>query len=597
MIAYRYRLRELLGIGGFGRVWRARDEVLGVDIALKEVWLPELMSDAEAAERRVRAEREAHHAAQLRDHPNIVAVHDLVFEDGVPWTVMRLVTGMPLDQRLRNGPLSTNATVGVARALLSALEAVHAVGIVHRDVKPANILLAAGGQILLTDFGIAAHEADTPMTATGTVIGSAEYMAPERIDGLNDGPAGDMFSLGVTLYEAVVGTSPFRRDTRNATLNAICVHSPPPPEPPGLLAALIMALLDKHPDRRPTATEALRMLNAAPVPKARVITVSAPEAGLRPACDTRIQTKPLSSKTATETTLPRALVGARDTNLPAGAAPVSGGGAARPLLAGDAERVDVPNRISWRLLIFVLVLTVLAVTGIRMHLAHRYAPIAACAATKGENISSVAKVPEGKLPSGTPHPPSLVTPADQATFVVGQPIKLVWDSSGAVSGVGIASNDNEWKYSGWKSHSSCLFTPATPGLYRWSVFAKSVHAETPSAESEERTLLVRPKSGASDRPPRGVPPPPSPIAPSDQTKVRTGHEITLTWRAAGKYSLVAMWGPGGKWRYLEWQKTASYTFRPPSPGVYIWQVFTANEPDGERDYASGGSAQRYLVVQ
>lgn len=347
MIAERYRLDEVLGSGGFGRVWRARDEVLGVDVAIKEVWLPEPMSDTEAAERRVRAEREAHHAAKLRDHPNIVAVHDLVFEDGVPWTVMRLVTGTPLDQRLKDGPLPTGGTVGIARALLSALEAVHGAGIVHRDVKPANVLLADGGQILLTDFGIAAHETDTRMTASGMVIGSVEYMAPERIDGTHDGPAGDLFSLGVTLYEAAVGTSPFRRDTRTATLNAICVHTPHPPQPPGPLATLITALLDKHPEQRPTASEALRLLDAAPESRTRAMTEPVPEVSRQHAGD-GAPTEPPIPGTATETTEPRTLPAPRGTSVPAEAALVPDGRAGQPPwpamrsgLVSDAESADV----------------------------------------------------------------------------------------------------------------------------------------------------------------------------------------------------------------------------------------------------------------
>ncbi|MEU8626608.1 serine/threonine-protein kinase [Streptomyces sp. NPDC048669] len=278
MIAGRYQIKEVLGSGGFGRVWRARDEVLGVDVAAKEVWLPELPGDTEAAERRVRAEREAHNAAQLRDHPNIVAVHDLVFEDGIPWTIMRLVAGSPLDVRLEAGPLPPEESARVARALLSALDAVHAAGIVHRDVKPANALLGADGQVLLTDFGIAAHEADTRMTATGMVIGSPEYMAPERIDGTQDGPAGDLFSLGATLYETVTGTSPFHRETRTDTLNAVCLHTPAPPVPPSPLAELITALLDKNPEQRPSPAEALRMLDSGRPARTKPMTAPTPHA-------------------------------------------------------------------------------------------------------------------------------------------------------------------------------------------------------------------------------------------------------------------------------------------------------------------------------
>lgn len=181
--------------------------------------------------------------------------------------------------------------------------------------------------------------------------------------------------------------------------------------------------------------------------------------------------------------------------------------------------------------------------------------------------------------------------------MVGQPIKLVWDNAGEVSGVDIAFNDNGWKYSAWKTRNSCVFTPTAAGQYRWSVFVKRTHAETGSAGSEERILLVRPKDGAAGSYSQGAPPPPSPISPSDQTEVKAGRPVTLTWKAAGKYSQVAVWWPDEKWRYMDWRSTASYAFTPSSPGVYVWQVFTANKSDCEIDCSSGGSVQRYLMVR
>ncbi|MFD9408197.1 serine/threonine-protein kinase [Streptomyces sp. NPDC059989] len=265
IIGGRYRLIEELAAGGFGRVWKAHDETLHVDVAVKEVWLPPAASEAEHRERLLRAAREARNAAKLRDHAHIVAVHDLVVEDDVPWMVMRLVDGRSLEQHLRtDGPLPARRVALVARALLDALGAAHDAGITHRDVKPANVMLTADGQVLLTDFGISVHQTDTALTATGGIIGSAEYMAPERLNGSDDEAAGDLFSLGVTLYQAVEGVSPFRRNTPTATLGAVVLHEAPPPQRAGALAPLITALLAKDPRDRPTAKSALAALHNTP---------------------------------------------------------------------------------------------------------------------------------------------------------------------------------------------------------------------------------------------------------------------------------------------------------------------------------------------
>ncbi|MFE9636321.1 serine/threonine-protein kinase [Streptomyces sp. NPDC006463] len=266
-IGGRYRLVRPLGSGGFGRVWRAHDEALDVDVAVKEVWLPQQAdSEREQASRLARAAREARNAAKLRDRRHIVAVHDVVVEEGVPWIVMHLVEGRSLEAHLRvEGPLPAARVAQVATALLKALEAAHAAGIVHRDLKPANVMLAADGDVLLADFGIAVHRADTALTVTGGVVGSAEYMAPERLNGTEDQAAGDLFSLGVTLYEALEGSSPFRRETPTATLAAVALHHPPPPQRADTpLASLITTLLAKDPADRPTIERALAMAAAVP---------------------------------------------------------------------------------------------------------------------------------------------------------------------------------------------------------------------------------------------------------------------------------------------------------------------------------------------
>ncbi|MFB4277872.1 serine/threonine-protein kinase [Nonomuraea sp. MTCD27] len=260
VVGGRYQLAAELGSGGFGRVWRARDETLDVDVAIKELQLPTGMPETERAERLARATREARNAARLRKHDGIVAIHDVVIDDGLPWIVMELVDGCSLSEHMqKHGPLPMGRAIEVAAALLTAIGAAHREGVVHRDIKPANVMLAENGKVLLTDFGTAIHTTDTALTATGMLIGSAEYTAPERLRGADGLPAGDLFSLGVTLYQAVEGVSPFRRDTQEATLAAVLLEEAPAPRRTGPLTQLITRLLDKDPGRRPTADEALAM--------------------------------------------------------------------------------------------------------------------------------------------------------------------------------------------------------------------------------------------------------------------------------------------------------------------------------------------------
>ncbi|MFD0276152.1 serine/threonine-protein kinase [Kitasatospora sp. NPDC127111] len=294
VIAGRYRLVKRLGAGGFGQVWQATDTTLHVDVAVKQVWLEPSMSPARTAERLARAQREARSAARLRDHPHVVAVHDVVVADGVPWMVMQLVSGSSLADRLAaGGPLSPGEAARIGSAMLSALGAAHAAGIVHRDVKPANILLTDDGQVLLADFGIALRSEETALTVSGAVIGSVEYMAPERVQGEEDGPAGDLFSLGVTLYQAVEGRSPFQRATPTASLLAVVSDEAPPPSRAGALAPVIAGLMAKDPQRRLTldAAAALLARSAAapgpeplapepvPVPASVPVSVPAPDPG------------------------------------------------------------------------------------------------------------------------------------------------------------------------------------------------------------------------------------------------------------------------------------------------------------------------------
>ncbi|MFH8682237.1 serine/threonine-protein kinase [Streptomyces lydicus] len=271
LVGGRYRLEEALGGGGFGRVWRAHDRTLDVEVAVKEVWLPPAASEAEHAQRLVRAEREARNAAKLRSHPHVVAVHDVVIEDGAPWIVMELVEGANLADRLaEDGPMPVADVARIAGELLDGLGAAHDAGIVHRDVKPTNVMLTRGGRALLADFGIAVHKGDTAVTTTGGLIGSLEYMAPERFNGVDSGGAGDLYALGVTLYQALEGVSPFRRDTPTETLSAVVLGQAPAPQRAGRLGPLITSLLNKDPANRPTVAQARAVIDGAPLPRERL---------------------------------------------------------------------------------------------------------------------------------------------------------------------------------------------------------------------------------------------------------------------------------------------------------------------------------------
>ncbi|TDE19231.1 serine/threonine protein kinase [Actinomadura sp. 6K520] len=260
MLAGRYRLRERLGSGGMGTVWSAVDETLRRTVAVKEIVFPAVLT---AEERRVatgRAQREAR-AAALIDHPGVITVHDVVIEDERPWIVMELVGGASLGEVLRrDGPRTPQAAARIGLEVLDALEAAHEKGIVHRDVKPGNVLLAEDGRVVLTDFGIASIEADPGLTRTGTFVGSPGYIAPERLRERPGGPESDLWSLGATLYTAVEGRPPFERDGSMATLGAVLTEEPAPPRRAGSLAPLLWYLLQKEPSSRPNTEDVRRVL-------------------------------------------------------------------------------------------------------------------------------------------------------------------------------------------------------------------------------------------------------------------------------------------------------------------------------------------------
>ncbi|WP_405533085.1 serine/threonine protein kinase [Streptomyces avidinii] len=260
LIAGRYRLLSRLGEGGMGTVWRARDETLHREVAVKEVRAPAGLRAGDIARMYSRLEREAWAAARIPDR-NVVTVHDVVMEDDRPWIVMELIRGQSLADLLRaEGPLTPRHAAHIGAEVLSALRAAHAVGVEHRDVKPANVLLAADGRVVLSDFGIAAVEGSTALTMTGEVVGSPEYLPPERALGRPSGPESDLWSLGVLLYAAVEGVSPFRQDTALSTLRAVVDEEPPAATRAGPLAPVIAGLLRKEPAERTPAIEVAEAL-------------------------------------------------------------------------------------------------------------------------------------------------------------------------------------------------------------------------------------------------------------------------------------------------------------------------------------------------
>ncbi|MFF4453138.1 serine/threonine-protein kinase [Streptomyces goshikiensis] len=255
LVAGRYRLLSRLGEGGMGTVWRARDESLHREVAVKEVRAPAGLRADDIARMYSRLEREAWAAARIPDR-NVVTVHDVVMEDDRPWIVMELIRGQSLADLLRaEGPLTPRHAAHIGAEVLSALRAAHAAGVEHRDVKPANVLIAQDGRVVLSDFGIAMVEGSTALTMTGEVVGSPEYLPPERALGRPSGPESDLWSLGVMLYAAVEGISPFRQSTALSTLRAVVDEEPPEPTRAGPLAPVIAGLLRKEPAERTPASE------------------------------------------------------------------------------------------------------------------------------------------------------------------------------------------------------------------------------------------------------------------------------------------------------------------------------------------------------
>ncbi|HEU5029896.1 MAG TPA: protein kinase [Spirillospora sp.] len=262
LLAGRYRLLSVVGRGGMGTVWRALDETLDREVAVKEVLLPSGLSDEERHNRHQRTLREARASARL-NHPGVVTVHDVVDEDDRPWIVMELVQARSLQDVLdEDGPLPPGRVAAVGRQIVGALRAAHAIGILHRDVKPANVLVTADDRAVLTDFGIAQMAGDATLTGTGLIMGSPAYMSPERVNGDRAIPASDLWALGATLYAACEGRAPHHRSDAMAVLAAVMTQEVPPPKNAGPLEPVLLGLLERDPVRRMGAEAAEEALTA-----------------------------------------------------------------------------------------------------------------------------------------------------------------------------------------------------------------------------------------------------------------------------------------------------------------------------------------------
>jgi eukaryotic-like serine/threonine-protein kinase len=258
LVTGRYRLVESIGQGGMGRVWRAADEMLDRPVAVKEIRI-DGMDAEDTRTRRERTLREARATARI-DHPNVVRVYEVVDEGERLWIVMELVRGRSLERILaEDGPLSPRETARTGLGLVAALRQVHARGVLHRDIKPGNVIVEGSGEpdrrVVLTDFGIAAIQDAKALTMVGMLVGSPDYMAPERVSGRPQGPPSDIWSLGATLCAALGGRSPFSRGTTLATLHAVLHEEPELPAAAGPLSHVLAALLEKEPEARPALRE------------------------------------------------------------------------------------------------------------------------------------------------------------------------------------------------------------------------------------------------------------------------------------------------------------------------------------------------------
>ncbi|GGP08017.1 protein kinase [Nonomuraea glycinis] len=417
-IAGRYQLQEPIGKGGMGIVWRAHDELLDRTVAVKEVRYAAALGDEVQLLNR-RTMREARAAARF-EHPNVIVVHDVIEEDDRPWIVMQLVESRSLGTVIKqDGPLPPRKVAKIGLAVLDALQRAHESGVLHRDVKPENVLLADDGRVVLTDFGIATLETETQLTVTG-LAGTPAFIAPERLKGLPARRESDLWSLGATLYTAVEGRSPHERGMALATMHAVLTDEPDPATHAGPLASVIAGLLAKEPVQRLSYEEtaqALRRVISYSADRAPLLQESrAPATMVQPAVEDDMPTDPdLAPVPSALPVSPLPETGAR--LQPATQEPPLPGDYQETELSGSGRRQAVP--------VIAAVAAVVLVAAVGGYLGLRAAPgddptadprsLAVSTGTSQPSSGASAPPPSSATPSAEPTPSPTATPTDTLT--------------------------------------------------------------------------------------------------------------------------------------------------------------------------------------
>ncbi|MFF8830549.1 protein kinase [Streptomyces sp. NPDC015131] len=368
LLAGRYRLGGVLGRGGMGTVWRAVDETLGRTVAVKELRFPSSIDEDEKRRLITRTLREAKAIARIRNN-GAVTVYDVVDEDDRPWIVMELVEGKSLADAIReDGVLTPRRAAEVGLAILDVLRSAHREGILHRDVKPSNVLIADDGRVVLTDFGIAQVEGDPSITSTGMLVGAPSYISPERARGHKPGPAADMWSLGGLLYACVEGCPPYDKGSAIATLTAVMTEQLDPPKNAGPLEEVIYGLLHKDPAKRLDDAGARVLLNDV-IHAPEAVTAAAPEPSpettrlvpLLPLPEEEARTKPKAETDASAERMRGALRSVRNAAAFAKAEPAGGPQTSERSAPVPPARAPLTDVVSRRTLVIVAVVVALAV--------------------------------------------------------------------------------------------------------------------------------------------------------------------------------------------------------------------------------------------
>lgn len=577
----RYRLLGRLGSGGMGTVYLGRSPG-GRLVAVKCVHR-ELAADPEFR-RRFAHELEAvrrvggFHTAQVVDADPT---------GDPPWLVTAYIAGLSLAEAVAtHGPLSEPALQVLGAGLAEALDAIHAVGLIHRDLKPSNVLLADDGPRVI-DFGIARALDGTAITRTQVVIGTPGYMAPEQISGGEIGPACDVFSLGHVLCHAA-GCAPFGHGGAQVMLYRVMHSEPDLSALHKSLRPIIAACLARNPSDRPTPAQLLERF--APPSRDEPVEAWLP---------TPIQPDPARVPTgdAPSDDLAQGAPGSQSVEHP-GTRILTAITEPRPALGGP-QPGSGRRRVRWIVgpLILMVVATAVCVPLVVLN-GHRSDP-PNCFPSQADGGSSLGSTSVTRVPVGTPHAPELVGPENRKTIQLGQSITLSWDRVGAVSAVSTELNQESSQQSPELTGTSCTFAPTVAGLYRWSVSSGNAGTgQVGSGWSEDRYLFVRSKGSSTPNPVRDTPDPPRQLAPQDQAVVKAGRPVDLSWSASGNSSRVAVLQPDNTWKSMPWHSSSTYTYTPPSPGVYAWIVSTAKPGDCADDICvSPGSAMRYLIVE